>query len=303
MIELNTGRNALVYLVKSKKIKKIYLPYFLCDSVSNVLDNYSIDYEYYHIDKKFLPLFDKKLNDSEYLYVVNYYGQVCDIIIKNLKEIFCNIIIDNTQSFFQKPIEGIDTIYSCRKYFGVPDGAYLFTDDDILTQELEEDKSKERMIHILGRYEGQAYDYYKNFRKSDESLKELPLKRMSNLTKNILGAIDYERVIELRNQNFRYLYDRLKATNILGIRIPNGAFAYPYYIKNGIEIRKKLAEKKIYIPTLWPSVLIKYDEKSVECDYAANILPLPCDQRYKVDDMKHIVEMINKLMQNQGGKI
>lgn len=37
------------------------------------------------------------------------------------------IILDNTQSFFQKPISGIDTIYSCRKYFGVPDGAYLST--------------------------------------------------------------------------------------------------------------------------------------------------------------------------------
>jgi hypothetical protein len=177
----------------------------------------------------------------------------------------------------------------------------LSTNSDILTEELEEDKSKDRMIHILGRYEGQASEYYKDFRDNDESFKELPLKGMSNLTKNILGAIDYERVLELRNKNFRYLYDRLNETNILDIKIPNGAFAYPYYIKNGIEVRKKLVEKKIYIPTLWPNVLRKSDKNSIEYDFAANILPLPCDQRYIVDDMKHIVEMINKL-QNQEGK-
>ena len=48
-----------------------------------------------------------------------------------------NVIIDNVQAYFQRPIEGFDTLYSCRKYFGVPDGAVLYTDLEI--EPLEKD--------------------------------------------------------------------------------------------------------------------------------------------------------------------
>ena len=93
----------------------------------------------------------KTLANDEYLYVVNYYGQLTKRKVLELKHRFAQIILDNTQAFFQKPLDGIDTIYSCRKFFGVPDGAYLSTNKR-LSEELEIDISRERMalslIHI-----------------------------------------------------------------------------------------------------------------------------------------------------------
>ena len=65
-------------------------------------------------------------------------------------------------------------------------------------------------------------------------------------------------------------------------------------MNNGIEIKKLLAQKKIYIPTLWPNVLTNTPEGSIEHNYAKNILPLPCDQRYGIDDMKCLVKEIRK---------
>lgn len=294
MIELNTGRNALIYLIKAKKIKKLYLPYFLCNSVSNKLDKYLIEYEYYRITKDFLPEFNKELKGNEFLYIVNYYGQIANNKLSVLKEKYKNIIVDNTQAFFQSPIIGIDTIYSCRKFFGVPDGAYLST-DTILDEELEIDSSSDRMSHILGRFEGKASDYYEDFRNNDNSFSELPLRVMSKLTRNILGAINYERIKKIRESNFSYLHERLKANNILNIREPEGAFTYPYYVKNGIDIRKKLIDKRIYIPTLWPNVLQNNSADTIEYDYAANILPLPCDQRYTQKDMDLIVKELKNV--------
>lgn len=294
MIELNTGRNALIYLIRSKKIEKIYIPYFLCDSVTHMLDNQFFDYDYYNIDKYFMPIFEKNLKQNEYLYIVNYYGQISNEVILQLKKKYKNIIIDNTQAFFQKPMSRVDTIYSCRKFFGVPDGSYLST-DSILEEKLEIDISKTRMEHILGRFEGQASDYYKYFQINDESFKELPLKRMSHLTKNILGAIDYEKTRVIRNDNFNYLHNELSSINTLDVKLTDGAFVYPFYAKNGIEIKKELAEKKIYIPTLWPNVLDEVPNNCIEYKYAANILPLPCDQRYSIKDMKFMIEEIKKV--------
>ena len=274
LIPLNTGRNALLYLLKARNIKKLYIPYYLCNSVSDMCIRNGYKFEYYKIDTEFMPIFNKTLADDEYLYVVNYYGQLTNGKVLGLKQQFAQIILDNTQDFFQKPLDGIDTIYSCRKYFGVPDGAYLSTNKR-LSEELEIDISRERMAHILGRYEGKASDYYSHFQNNDASLKNKPLKYMSKLTHNILGAINYERVRQIRNENYAYLERELGKQNKLELTTPDGAFAYPFYMKNGIEIRKVLAQKKIYIPTLWPNVLVDTPKDWIEYDYVENILPLP----------------------------
>jgi hypothetical protein len=250
-------------------------------------------FEYYNIDAEFMPIFNKTLADDEYLYVVNYYGQLTNGKVLELKHRFAQIILDNIQAFFQKPLDGIDTIYSCRKFFGVPDGAYLSTDVRI-NEDLAVDNSRERMTHILGRYEGIASDYYSHFQNNDASFKSETLKHMSKLTHNILGAIDYDRVRRIRNENYAYLERELSKQNKLELTTPDGAFAYPFYVENGIEIRKALAQKKIYISTLWPNVLTIQPKGSIEHDYAKNILPLPCDQRYSVDDMKCVVEEMRK---------
>lgn len=293
IITLNSGRNALLYLLKTRSIKKIYIPYYLCNSVSDMCNKNGYKFEYYKIDANFIPIFDKTLAQDEYLYVVNYYGQLTNENIFSLKDKFIQIILDNTQAFFQKPIDGMDTIYSCRKFFGVPDGSYLSTNKK-LNKELEVDISKERMAHILGRYEGIASNYYSDFQNNDECFNDEPLKYMSKLTHNILGAIDYDRVCQIRNKNYAYLEKELGENNKLKLITPDGAFAYPFYVKNGIEIRKIMSQNKIYIPTLWPNVLNNVSKDNIEYEYVVNILPLPCDQRYGLEDMKYIVDCIHK---------
>lgn len=289
LLALNTGRNALLYLIRAKGVKKIYIPFYICDSISSLLQQQGYSFAYYHIDRSFNPIFSESLEEDAYLYIVNYYGQLNNDMIVSFKHKYERIIIDNTQAFFQEPVSGVDTIYSCRKFFGVPDGAYLST-DSVLDDDLVVDVSKDRMGHILGRYEGSASEYYDRFQENDASFRFEPLKYMSRLTHNILGAIDYESVAKARNTNFEYLHDNLGRTNTLTIWKPFGPYAYPYYVENGIEVRKRLAGRKIYVPTLWPNVLSESDKASTEYIFASNILPLPCDQRYGIDDMKYIVE-------------
>ncbi len=291
-IALNTARNALVYLAKVKKLSKVYIPYYLCDSVYKVCERESISYEFYHVDECFMPVFDKALGSGEYLYVVNYFGQLSISNVKSLKDKYSNIILDNVQAFFEKPVKGVDTIYSCRKFFGVPDGAYLVTDAEKI--ELPLDKSKDRVAHLLGRFEGEsASDYYADFVKNDEAFESIPLKAMSKLTHNILGAIDYASVKKARTLNWEYLHSKLGKINKLELnRI--SLYAYPFYVKDGEKARKLLAEKKIFVPTLWKNV-VESDADMLEKDYAINILPLPVDQRYGKEDMERIISEVLKI--------
>ena len=291
---VNSARNGLLYLLKAKRVEKLYIPYFLCDSVSGVCKREGFSYEYYNVTSDFLPDFDKKLESNEYLYIVNYYGQISNERIIQFKQKFKNIILDNVQAFFQKPLVGIDTIYSCRKFFGVPDGAYVSTDADIKTF-LPQDLSYDRMTHILGRYEKEcASSHYADFRKNEQRFAELELRNMSNLTHALLKAIDYEAVKSIREENFKFLNEKLASVNLLKLSVPVGPYAYPFYCKSGSMIKKELAEQKIYIPTLWPEVIQM--GQPLEKKFAENILPLPCDQRYDLTDMERVVfEILKRL--------
>ena len=289
LIALNTARNALVYLLKARKIKKLYIPYFLCDSASGVCDREGYKYEYYNVDENLRPVFDKELSGDEWFYLVNYYGQINNNEILEFKKKYNNLIVDNVQAFYQKPLLGIDTIYSCRKFFGVPDGAYLAT-DAILDEELEQDVSDNRMAHIIGRAKDSASEHYTEYTANEELFENLKLKSMSKLTHKLLRDIDYEECKRKREENFRYLHEQLGKKNKLKITVPEGPYMYPYYTENGMVLKKKLAEQKIYIPTLWPNVL------DMECELgkklAENILPLPCDQRYLKNEMIKIADLL-----------
>ena len=209
------------------------------------------------------------------------------------QKIFGNIIVDHTHAFFQKPLKGVDTLYSCRKFWGVSDGAYLSTDTS-LTENKTVDYSAERMKHILGRYEHNAGTYYKDMLENAAKYDGMELRQMSKLTQNLLKAVDYDRAKKKREENYRILGELLPSESIFNQTVPEGPFAYPYFHADGMKLRRYLAEKKIFVPTYWKNIIENSETKSLEYTWAANILPLPCDQRYSVEDMKYMASVVRE---------
>lgn len=290
-ILLNCGRNALAYLLEAKGIKKLYLPYFLCDSVANVCKKYGVEVAFYHIGENWLPK-DLVIDGDAWLYVVNFYGQITREDLARLAEVHNNVIIDNAQAYFDAPLANVDTLYTCRKFFGVSDGAILYTNSK-LERSLEIDESFNRIHYVLGRYERTASEFYEEAARNNDIFDNEPIKEMSRLTKNLLRSIDYEYVKQVRTNNFAYLHEKLREVNKLNIRLIEGAFMYPLLIDDGMKIRKQLQQMKIYIPTLWPNVLEECKPDTLEYKFAAEILPIPVDQRYGFKDMEHLVNVIN----------
>ena len=287
-IALNCGRNCLAYLFKSRGIKKLKVPNFICNSIFNVCDRESVEKVYYHIDSSFRPI-DLNLEDEEWLYIVNLYGQLSNEEIRSYVDDYKRVIVDQANDYFVDPIPGVDTFYTCRKWFGVADGAFLYTDIP-LPDEFPLDESYDRMGFLLGRYERTASEFYTNYNENNKYFVNQPIKRMSKLTSNLLHGIDYEFVKKRRQENFTYLHKRLKALNQLEVK--PAMFMYPLMVENGVVLRKKLQAEKIYIPTLWPTVFDVTEKESLEYQMAENILPLPIDQRYGIEDMEYMIKKI-----------
>jgi hypothetical protein len=289
-LALNCGRNALAYLVEGKGIKEIYLPYLLCKSVKHICSKYGLKISFYRIDYDFTPILTN-INPDAWIYVVNFYGQISANYLNSLVEKYPHIIIDNTHDYFSLPITNIDTIYSCRKYFGVSDGAFLYTNTTI-NRDLPIDESYDRMRYILGRYERPASEFYNSFVMNDKLFEVEPIKQMSKLTYNLLHGINYTAVQERRSANFKILTRLLGDMNLLEIHEENGTFMYPLLLRNGSKVREKLLQQKIYIPILWSNVLDEISDTWIEWDYTSNIIPIPCDQRYVAEDMYYLVDRI-----------
>ena len=105
--KLNCGRNALAYLCEAKKIGKLYLPYLLCSSVPDVCEKLGVPFEFYHVDETFMPQFPQKLGENEWLYIVNYYGQLSNETLKRWKDQYGRIIVDNGRwciPLYRRPI-------------------------------------------------------------------------------------------------------------------------------------------------------------------------------------------------------
>lgn len=243
------------------------------------------------INEKFEPIFNQVLGEEEWLYIVNFYGQLDNDYLLGWKQKYGRVIIDNAQSYFQMPVENTDTLYTCRKYFGVADGAFLYTDTK-LNREIPQDESFERMHFLLGRFEHSANEFYSEYVANNKLFASEPTKQMSRLTENLLRGIDYTSVAKKRQDNFVFLDVQFGNMNELKLKSVYGAFMYPLLIQNGAAVRKELQKERIYIPTLWPNVLEECPSNSLEYHYAADILPIPVDQRYEIEDMKYLVEVI-----------
>ena len=288
-IALNCGRNCLAYLFRSRGIRKIKLPLFICASIPGVCDREGIEKSFYHVGMDFKPSEEISLEEDEWLYLVNFYGQLSNEEIQRYAQKFRNVIVDQANDYYATPLPGVDTFYTCRKWFGVADGAFLYTDNP-LSDEFPQDESFDRMVFLLGRYERTANEFYAGYNANNKFFIDQPIKKMSKLTANLLRGIDYEAVEIRRRENFEFLQEQLGTHNQLNPKL--ASFMYPFMIKDGANIRKKLQAEKVYIPTLWPTVFELANKTDIEYLMAENILPLPIDQRYGIEDMKYMVEEV-----------
>lgn len=296
-IKLCSARNCFEYILLSRKYSKVYLPYYTCSVMLEPLRRHQIDYEFYSINTSLDPIFNKKLKEAEAFLYTNYFGLKDETVVCLAKK-FKNLIIDNAQAFFSYPIKGVDTFYSARKFFGVPDGAYLYT-GSLLNTEYPTFNPINHCKHLIGRMTYSAEKYYNNFQKSELLFSNNIIQRMSILSDRILASLDYEQISRIRRSNYNILYHYLDKQNSLHFDISGTSsitpMIYPFMSQNE-NIRKALIKAHIYVPQYWINVKEWVNPNSFENTLSQVLCPLPVDQRYKETEMNSIINEINKIL-------
>lgn len=293
LIHLNSARNCIEYILIAKKYQKVYLPYYTCDVVLEPIIKLNIEFEFFDVNDSLEAIFDfSQVKNNEVAIVNNYFG-IKNTYIKKISLKCQNLIIDNAQALFSKNILGIDTVYSPRKFVGVADGGILYT-DRYLDDNFDMDLSYQRMSHLLKRIDLTAEDGYLDFSINDKSLVNNPIKQMSQLTYSILNSIDFNKIRDIRINNFNYLNKHLKKMNMLDLDLSDEGvpMIYPFRTKHVESLKEKLIQNKIYCATYWPNVLNWCSADINSYMLAKEIIAIPIDQRYDKNDMNKILEII-----------
>ena len=296
---LNSGRAAIWHALRITGCRTIWLPYYLCQTVSNFLTRKGAIIRYYHIDNDFNPI-DLTPGEEECVLIVNYFGIMSAermiALVKNNK----NIIIDNSQAFFAEPLPNALNIYSARKFIGVPDGAYVIgRDARNYMDQYPESFSSDTSLFLLQRIEygcqGKAYEARSV---NEDRINNEDIMKMSKLTNKILDSTDYRKIMKRRQDNYRTADELLKDLNQLST---NQYYAsdcvpiiYPLLIEND-NLLDKLLNAKHYQGHWWRSVEQNPKANEFEKWISRFMVPITIDQRYGKQDLVRLNEIIRVL--------
>ncbi len=307
---LKNGRAALLYILAQIKPSLVYIPYYTCDSLIEPFKVSGVEYRFYEINEQLEPRGLPELKEGECFLYINYFGlkgATTALLSEKYKD---KLITDATQAFFMKG-DGVSWLFnSCRKFFGVPDGGYVYptrvgqthgegsaragqTHGSAPTGKNE----KYITTHLYKRLEGQAQEGYPFFQQNEE-LMDCELTGMSEFSEKVLAGVDYNEVRKRRLANFGYLHEQFGKINLLNIELQSDEvpMCYPLLLNKNID-KSLLFNKHIFIPTLWGEVLERVHEGyDTEKRIALSLLPLPIDHRYTTADMAYLSESLNNIL-------
>lgn len=280
-MQYQSARAAFAALLQNMpEVRRVWMPVYICDSMLSPLKFAGKECAFYNIDEQFNIAASIQLKEDDLLLYVNYFG-VCEPGVHRVLERFNpqQVIIDCSQAFFTSPYECLATIYSPRKFFGVPDGGLMFANREIVPPHEQDNDSILRMEHLITRLAVSAEAGYASYQRAEASLENCSPKAMSELTRKLLGVIDYLAVQRKRLENFSALHEALGEENQLNIDSATVTpLCYPFFPAKKIDI-KRLAEKRVFIPTYWSDAASRDAISEFESDLINGLISIPCNQK------------------------
>ncbi|MDH4554639.1 hypothetical protein E8F11_05505 [Pseudomonas sp. BN417] len=300
-LRFQSARASFYALLCTGRPRKVWMPSYICDSMLGPLSKAGIEVSFYSINEDFSIKDEINLHPDEWILYVNYFG-VCasqqrEVLRKFNAE---QVVFDHSQAFFAPPLDCLATIYSPRKFFGVPDGGLLITKLPVREPDEIDDGSIQRSLHLLKRLGGPPESGYADYQAAERTLEDCQYRKMSVLTERLLSSIDYESARLKRNENFRFLHKEFGVHNRLKLDVEaiDAPLCYPFF-KNLMNLRESLIRERVFTPTYWARCLPRLNADSLEYELVNNLFPIPCDQRYSKENYGSAINIIGRSIDDE----
>ena len=293
---LNTGRMGIWHAYRITGCKRIWIPIYECGSIRETFEKKGVEVCFYHQDQYFNPI-DINATDEDAVLLVNYYGIMSNARMSELARRYEYAIIDCAQAFFCGPVQNAWTVFSCRKFVGTPDGAYVVGKNaHKFVDEYPQCYSSDTASFLLKRIEyGCEGKGYESRSLNEHRIDAEDCMKMSKLTRSLMDAEDYTYNRKKRKDNFEYVHKQLCRMNKINPKyymddetIP---MVYPLVVENDTLI-DKLITAKHFQGHWWSYICQEQPESSFEHWISRYMIPITIDQRYGQEELDYIIKVI-----------
>lgn len=315
-----SGRAALGIIIdeiiQKRELSNAYLPSYSCASMVQPFLERNIEVEYYLVDYcngELEVQIDTSKEPDIFLYM-DYFGSTSFLkAYEEPIEIFKNkgtkIIHDVTHGLFS---EGTFTSYcdyataSLRKWFAIPAGGVAYkrfseftvqakrNSDELIKQKLDAMVLKKEYLNGENINKQIFLKSYKDFNSKLTDMNQYY--DLDLYSKKYISEQSLTPLIQTRHQNASFIYQNLSENDNLSFLYSEVDLDFdvplfvPVVVKNGYrdKLRSYLIDHQIYLPVHWP----QYNNFEMQIN---NIeLSLVCDQRYNINDMSRMINLINQ---------
>mgnify|MGYP001080966380 FL=1 len=293
---LNTGRMGIWHAFRKTDCKRIWIPVYQCDSIRKTFEKKGVEMCFYHQDREFNPL-DIEAKEDDAILLVNYYGIMSSERMAELAKTYKHVIIDCAQAFFCRPVKGTLMVYSCRKFVGVPDGAYVVGKDaHQFVDEYPQCYSSDTAVFLLKRIEyGCEGKGYEARSLNEHRIDMEDCMKMSKLTRTLMDAEDYAYNRQKRKENFAYAHKQLGGINQINPTIymdeDTIPMVYPLVVEDDSLIQKMFTAKH-FQGHWWSYICEEQPAGNFEHWISRYMIPITIDQRYGKKEMDYLVKVI-----------
>jgi dTDP-4-amino-4,6-dideoxygalactose transaminase len=299
-ISFINARSAMAFALRELGCRRAWLPSYICGALADVAP----EIRYYALDRQ-LRLADDftKLEPGDAVIIVHHFGFRADpTIAVAARARGARIVEDAAQAAFLMRNDSDCIVYSPRKWVGVPDGGVLLWNDVRPVPALEPPPQTWWLNAFEASLRRRDFDRGSNdrawFSRFQESEMISPQGdfRMSDIATALLArAFDWDAIRHRRCANYAALLDRLgdlALLPILGDVVPLG---FPIRVGNRPALVERLHARNIFPPVHWPLPHVPTTFAQSHA-LSAELLTLPCDQRYDEDDMQRMADLLATVM-------
>ena len=287
----SSGRSAIHSLFsKVLRNKRIAMPDLLCAEVFKPVKMTDSRLCKYRIRNDFTADTGSVDFSSDVLFIIDYYGFRDTNLYNAARKAGMTIVIDRTHSLLSDFPRGDYETGSLRKIFPLPDGGFLtgkYKEMRLRNAEPEWPYMKLLSKCIRQQYELTGYpdleQYYVSLSENSENSISMEHTRISRISENILRHYPIAAARKARRRNFRVLSRELDSPfrSIDRSTVPQ---SFPVLVSQRDRVKTCMNKSGIYAPVLWRCASLPSD----------NLLNLPVDEEYSIDDMKKLLSHFRK---------
>jgi dTDP-4-amino-4,6-dideoxygalactose transaminase len=306
-ILLANASSGLALLVERLRPSQVWLPSYLCGSLLQAVGKARTTVRFYGVESDLTsePSGLDEVGDNDMVVVIDYFG-FPNALLTTLGGLAHRAwIVEDASHALLTGTVGLHAdfvLFSPRKFLGVPDGGILVSKEPAGWEDVVLNAPPARWwLTALaatarrGEFDrrGGSREWFDLFRES-EANQPIGAYRMSELSEMILThSFDYAEIGLKRRENYRHLAESLGRIALFpeleeGV-VPLG---FPIRVGERDAVRRRLFDQDIYPPVHWSLSGIIPERFAESHLLSAEILTLPCDQRYGRQDMERMARAV-----------